>query len=102
MGERVKKLFWKVAGPLLRRVLKEKHRDVSEISIQEVDRLLKKGERVILLDVREKEELALGYLENSIFVPRAALPEKAETLLPDREVPILVYCAAGVRSILAA
>ena len=102
MGERVKQLFWKVAGPLLRRVLKEKHRDVSEISIQEVDRLLKKGERVILLDVREKEELALGYLKNSIFIPRASLPEKAETLLPDRDVPIVVYCAAGVRSILAA
>ena len=102
MGERFKKIFWKVAGPLLRTALKEKHRDVSEISIQEVDRLLKKGERVVLLDVREKEELALGYLKNSIFIPRASLPERAETLLPDRDVPIVVYCAAGVRSILAA
>lgn len=102
MGERVKQLFWKLAGPLLRIALKEKHRDVSEISIQEVDRLLKRGERVVLLDVREKEELALGYLKDSIFIPRASLPERAETLLPDRDIPIVVYCAAGVRSILAA
>jgi len=102
MGERVKQLFWKVAGPLLRRALKEKHRDVSEISIQEVNRLLKKEERMVLLDVREKEELALGYLKGSLFVPRAGLPEKAETLLPDKNIPIVVYCAAGVRSILAA
>src|SRR4030065_454364 len=56
MGDKVKQLFWKVAGPLLRRALKEKHRDVSEISIQEGNRLLKKGERMVLLDVREKEE----------------------------------------------
>jgi len=102
MGERVKKIFWKVAGPLLRRALKGKHRDVSELSIQEVNRLLKKGERMVLLDVREKEELALGYLKGSLFVPRASLPEKAEILLPDKEVPIVVYCAAGVRSLLAA
>ena len=102
MGERFKKIFWKVAGPLLRRALKEKHRDVSEISIQEVNRLLKKGERMVLLDVREKEELALGYLKNSIFVPRAGLTEKAETLLPDKNIPIVAYCAAGVRSLLAA
>lgn len=102
MGERGKKIFWKVAGPLLRRALKGKHRDVSEISIQELNRLLKKGERMVLLDVREKEELALGYLKGSLFVPRASLPEKAETLLPDKDVPIVVYCAAGVRSLLAA
>ena len=102
MGEKVEKIFWKVAGPLLRRVLKEKYKDVSEISIQEVNRLLKRGENVVLLDVREKEELALGYLQGSLFVPRATLPEKAETLLPDKDVPIVVYCAAGVRSLLAA
>lgn len=102
MGETVKKIFWKVAGPLLRKALKERHKDISEITIQEVNRLLKRGERRILLDVREKEELALGYLKDSVFIPRASLPEKAGSLLPDKHAPIIVYCAAGVRSILAA
>ncbi len=102
MEKRVKDLFWKVAGPLLRRALKQKHRDISEISIQEVNRLIRSKEPLVLLDVREKEELALGYLKNSIFIPRASLPEKVETLIPDKTQPIIVYCAAGVRSILAA
>lgn len=102
MGERINKLFWKVAGPLLRKALKERHKDISEMTIQEVNRLLKKREKMILLDVREKEELALGYLKDSIFIPRASLPEKAKTLLPDKNASIIVYCAAGVRSILAA
>ncbi len=102
MKKRAKDLFWKVAGPLFRKALKQKHRDVSEISIQEVNRLLKSKEPPVLLDVREKEELALGYLKNSIFIPRASLPEKVETLIPDKGQPIVVYCAAGVRSILAA
>ena len=102
MEKSMKDLFWKVAGPLLRRALKRKHRDVSEISIQEVYRLLRSKEPPVLLDVREKEELALGYLKNSIFIPRASLPEKVESLIPDKSLPIVVYCAAGVRSILAA
>lgn len=102
MENRLKELFWKVTGPLLRRALKKKYKEVSELSIQEVQQLLKRGEEIVLLDVREKEELALGYLKNSVFIPRASLPEKAETLLPDKNTPIVVYCAAGVRSILAA
>lgn len=102
MSGKTKKIFWKVAGPVLRRALNKRFKDVSEISIQEVNRLLQKGEKFLLLDVREKEELDLGYLKNSIFIPRLRLPEKAETLLPDKEAPIVVYCAAGVRSILAA
>jgi molybdopterin/thiamine biosynthesis adenylyltransferase/rhodanese-related sulfurtransferase len=102
MSEIVKQLFWKVAGPILRRALKEKHKDVSEVSIQEVNRLVKKGEKMVLLDVREKEELALGYLKDSVFIPRASLPERAENLLSDKNAHIVVYCAAGVRSLLAA
>ncbi len=102
MAETVQKLFWKVAGPLLRRALKKKHKEVSELSIHEVHQLIRRGDKIVLLDVREKEELALGYLKNSIFIPRASLPEKAENLLPDKNAPIVVYCAAGVRSILAA
>ncbi len=102
MGKTVKRIFWRVVGPLLRRGLKEKYKEISEISIHEVHRLLKRGEKITLLDVREKEELDLGYLEDSLFIPRASLPERVESLLPDKNSPIVVYCAAGVRSILAA
>lgn len=102
MGKKYKEIFWKVAGPILRRVLKEKHKDIDEISAQEVNDLLIRGEKVILLDVREKEELDLGFIKNSIFIPRAALPEKVEGVILDKNAPIVVYCAAGVRSILAA
>lgn len=102
MSKRAKELFWRAVGPLLRKALEEKHKDVSELSVQEVNHLLQRGKRMILLDVREKEELAFGYLKDSVFIPRAMLRDKVETLLPDKNAPIVVYCAAGVRSILAA
>jgi rhodanese-related sulfurtransferase len=102
MGERVKQIFWKVAGPILRKALKEANKGIPEISAHEVHRLLQRGDQVVLVDVREKEELALGYLKDSIFIPRASLLAKAEALLPDKDLPIVVYCAAGARSIMAA
>jgi molybdopterin/thiamine biosynthesis adenylyltransferase/rhodanese-related sulfurtransferase len=102
MGKRFKQIFWKVVGPILRKALKETHKGIPEISAHEVHRVLQKGEQVLLLDVRERGERALGYLKDSIFIPRAILLTKAEALLPDKNLPIVVYCAAGARSILAA
>ena len=70
--------------------------------MDEVHRLLQRGDQVILLDVREKEEIALGYIKGAIFIPRGLLEEKAQSLLTEKDLPIVAYCAAGVRSLLAA
>lgn len=102
MAPKLKHLFWKIAGPVLRRAIKGANRKIPEVGVDEAYHLLKQKNPPIVLDVREKEELALGYLKGSIFIPRASLPEKAESLLPDKDAPIVVYCAAGVRSLLAA
>jgi len=101
MAEGLKKLFWKAVHKTLQGYYQGTKKGVAEISIHETRRLLQRGEKIILLDVREQDELALGHLKDSVFVPRAHLPEKAETLLPDKDIPIVVYCAAGVRSLLA-
>jgi adenylyltransferase/sulfurtransferase len=82
--------------------MKGTEKEISEISVEETHRLLKKGERVVLLDVREKEEVALGYIKGAVFLPKGFLAEKAKTLLPQTDIPIVVYCAAGLRSRLAA
>lgn len=101
MEERLKQLFWKVAGPVLRGLLKRTTKGVPEISVQEVHRILQRGDRVVLLDVREKEEIVLGYIKGAIFIPKAYVEEKAEALMPEKDVPVIVYCAAGVRSLVA-
>ena len=63
--------------------------------------LVKNG-KVIVLDVREKEDIAnQRVLENSIHVPINELPKRIREIIPNREQPILVYCATGSRSIFA-
>jgi adenylyltransferase/sulfurtransferase len=74
----------------------------SEISVEEAHELLQKKEPIVLLDIREKEEIALGYIEGSTFLPQGLLSERVENLLPDKSVPIIVYCAGGIRSLAAA
>jgi molybdopterin/thiamine biosynthesis adenylyltransferase/rhodanese-related sulfurtransferase len=74
----------------------------SEISVEETHELLQKKEPIVLLDIREKEEIALGYIEGSTFLPQDLLSERVDNLLPDKSVPIIVYCAGGIRSLAAA
>jgi molybdopterin/thiamine biosynthesis adenylyltransferase/rhodanese-related sulfurtransferase len=102
MRDRIKRFFWWAVHKTLQGYYKGARKEVSELSVEEVHRLLQTGNRVVLLDVREKEEIALGYIKGAIFTPRGFLEEKAPSLLPEKEVPIVAYCAAGVRSLLAA
>jgi adenylyltransferase/sulfurtransferase len=74
----------------------------SEISVGETHQLLQKKEPMVLLDIREKEEIALGYINGTVFLPQGFLSEKVENLLPDKNVPVVVYCAGGIRSLAAA
>ena len=102
MRDRIKRLSWWAVHKALQGYYRGTEKGVSEVSVDEVHRLLQKGNRVILLDVREKEEIALGYIRGTLFIPRALLVQEAPSLLPEKDVPIVVYCAAGVRSLLAA
>jgi adenylyltransferase/sulfurtransferase len=60
------------------------------------------GQRPVLVDVREREEFREGHLPGALSLPRGFLEMRAEELLPDRTAPIVAYCAAGTRSLLAA
>jgi MoaD family protein len=74
----------------------------SEISVEETHQLLQKKEPIVLLDIREKEEIAVGYIEGATFLPQGLLSEKVENLLPDKDVPVVIYCTGGIRSLAAA
>jgi molybdopterin/thiamine biosynthesis adenylyltransferase/rhodanese-related sulfurtransferase len=55
-----------------------------------------------LLDVREPEEYEQGAVPNAVHVARGNLEFSVEGRLPDKNAPIAVYCAGGVRSAFAA
>jgi len=56
----------------------------------------------VLLDVREKNETDAGMLPGAMHVPRGFLELRIEEAVPDREADLVLYCAGGTRSLLAA
>lgn len=61
-----------------------------------------RAEEYVLLDVRTQEEFDAGYIEGARLLPDTEVRDRAETELPDKEKPILIYCRSGRRSALAA
>lgn len=55
-----------------------------------------------LVDVREKDEVRGGFIPGALHLPRGFLEMQAEQKLPDKSREVIVYCAAGVRSVFAA
>ena len=56
----------------------------------------------ILLDVREPDEYEQGALPGAIHIPRGHLESQIEGKVPDRDAPVVIYCAGGTRSAFAA
>jgi sulfur-carrier protein adenylyltransferase/sulfurtransferase len=83
---------------LMRRVRKE----VMEWDTAKVQRDLADGERFELVDVRETTEWNEGHLPDALHVPRGFLELRIEEAVPDKDQPVVLYCASGVRSLLAA
>src|ERR671927_218720 len=60
------------------------------------------GNGIVLVDVRESTEWDAGHIPGATHVPRAYLESRIEGVVGDRSRPIVLYCASGQRSALAA
>jgi sulfur-carrier protein adenylyltransferase/sulfurtransferase len=60
------------------------------------------GNGIVLVDVRESEEWDAGHIPGAKHVPRGYLESRIEAAAPDRDQRVVLYCASGQRSALAA
>ncbi|MFO0676783.1 MAG: molybdopterin-synthase adenylyltransferase MoeB [Polyangiaceae bacterium] len=75
---------------------------IREIGLDDLKRALEAGEKFTLVDVREKDETRAGTIPGALSIPRGFLEIQVESKIPDKSTPVVVYCAGGVRSALAA
>ena len=66
------------------------------ITPKELKTRLDKGDKLVLMDVREPWEFALAKLDGSVLMPLATLPQSLDKL--DRQAEIIAYCHHGMRS----
>lgn len=79
-----------------------KDRENMVITQEEAKEIMDTREDYVLLDVREKEEYDQGHIEGALLLPYASVEELAETMLPDKDKTVLIYCRSGRRSAIAA
>ena len=74
---------------------------ISEVNAERVQEMRERGEPVVYLDVREQNEWNMGHLPRATLIPRGLLESSIEQRVP-RDAEVVVYCASGNRSALAA
>jgi len=74
---------------------------VQQISVRELDRKLKAGEPVYLVDVRQPWEHEIAALPGPL-IPLNELTARAEEITPPEGALVVAYCHHGVRSLSAA
>ncbi len=83
-------------------IIQDVRKSITIVSLEELDQQMKSSTPPTLLDVREKDERRQGYIPNSQHIPRGFLEMQVESRLPDKTQALVIYCAAGTRSALAA
>jgi molybdopterin/thiamine biosynthesis adenylyltransferase/rhodanese-related sulfurtransferase len=77
-------------------------REIREVSLEALKERLELHPGFTLLDVRDAEEYRAGHIPGAVNVPRGFLEIKIEQAVPDRDTHLVLYCAGGTRSALAA
>ncbi len=69
---------------------------IREVTVPQAIRLVADGYQV--LDVREPAEWNAGHVAGATLLPLADVASRVEEMIPDKTTPVVVHCAAGVRS----
>ncbi len=93
-------------GDASREIMRQARKQVSEWSPSQVHEALAhqheaEHQDIVLVDVREKHEWNEGYIPGAIHVPRGFLELQIEEAVPDKSKTVVLYCAGGVRSLIA-
>jgi molybdopterin/thiamine biosynthesis adenylyltransferase/rhodanese-related sulfurtransferase len=80
--------------------IKRIREQITEVDPSDVRPLV--GNGVPIIDVREAEEFAVAHLPGAKSVPRGYLESRIDNAVQDRKQRVILYCASGQRSALAA
>ena len=68
------------------------------IAPQDLKAEIDSGNKMIILDVRQPEEVVSGKVPGAIAIPLGELPARLAELPADIEIPIVTVCARGGRA----
>jgi len=75
---------------------------VKECRVGDVKVRLDRGERFHFIDIREDHEFAKDHARGAQHLGKGILERDIESVVPDKQDSIVLYCGGGYRSVLAA
>ena len=89
-------------SPRFLQVVDDARKRVREVGVDAVKAMLDRGEKFVLVDVREESEWAKDHLPGAIHMGKGVIERDIEQKVPDTKTPLVLYCGGGFRSALAA
>jgi rhodanese-related sulfurtransferase len=83
-------------------IVEDAKKRVRETSVDDIKARLDRGDRFLLIDVREESEYAKDHLPTAIHMGKGTIERDIEERVPELNSPLVLYCGGGYRSALAA
>jgi rhodanese-related sulfurtransferase len=88
--------------PRFLKIVDDARSRIHETNTDEIKARLDRGDRFLLVDVREESEWAKDHLPGAIHMGKGVIERDVEQKVPDLHAEIVLYCGGGFRSALAA
>ena len=88
--------------PRFLKLVDEAKTRVRETDVDAVKTRMDRGDKFLLIDVREESEYAKDHLPGAIHLGKGIIERDIETRVPELKSEMILYCGGGFRSALAA
>ena len=88
--------------PRFLKIVEDAKQRVRETNVDEVKARLDRGEKFVLVDVREDREFDADHLPGAVHLGKGIIERDIENTIPGKNTELILYCGGGYRSALAA
>ena len=88
--------------PRFLQIVNDARARVKECTVDDVKAMMDKGDKFLLVDVREESEFAKDHLPGAIHLGKGVIERDIEQRVPEADAKLVLYCGGGYRSALAA
>jgi len=88
--------------PRFLKIVDDARKRVRETNVDTVKTRMERGEKFLLVDVREESEYAKDHLPGAIHLGKGIIERDIEARVPELNTEMVLYCGGGFRSALAA
>ena len=88
--------------PRFLKIVDDARTRIRETTVEVVKSRLERGDKFILIDVREESEYQKDHIPGAIHMSKGVIERDIEQKVPDANAELVLYCGGGFRSALAA